>query len=82
MPELTDAQLIDLVKHLPPDRKRGVLIALASDAQGRRSQRMALAENRMRTLCMERGLNWDLLTEAEREALVDELVHEDRSCAR
>jgi hypothetical protein len=31
---------------------------------------------RVRALCAERGLNWDQLTEDERERLVDELLHE------
>lgn len=79
---ISDAQLIDLVKQLPPERKRNVLLALASDAQARRDERMQMAEDRMRTLCTRRGLNWDALSEIEREALVDDLMHEDRPCAK
>jgi len=78
---ISDAQLIDLVKQLPPERKRNVLLALASDAQAWRNDRLQAAEDRMRELCTRRGRNWDSLTEAEREDLVDELVHEDRACA-
>lgn len=78
--ELSDSQLIDLVKQLPPERKRNVLLALASDAQARRDERLQMAEDRMRALCAHRGLNWDSLAEAEREDLVDDLIHEDRPC--
>jgi hypothetical protein len=80
--EMSDGQLIDFVKQLPPERKRNVLLALASETQSRRNERMLLAENRMRTLCASRGLNWDALSEAERESLVDDLMHEDRPCAQ
>jgi hypothetical protein len=31
---------------------------------------------RMRQLCAERGIDWDALTEEERERLVDEWLHE------
>ena len=30
----------------------------------------------MRALCAERGLDWDILTEGERQQLIDELLHE------
>jgi hypothetical protein len=30
---------------------------------------------RIRQLCAERGLDWDRLTEDEREKLIDELLH-------
>lgn len=35
----------------------------------------------MRRLCAERGLNWDAMTEEERESFVDDLIHEYRTCA-
>ena len=79
--ELTTKQVIDLVRQLPPDRKREVLFVLASESQSRSEARIAHAEDRLRRLCSERGLNWDAMTDEQREALVDDLIHEDRSCA-
>ena len=79
---LSDAQLIDLVKQLPPERKRNVLVALAAGAQARRQERLDSAEGRMRAVCSQRGLVWDALSETERENLVDDLIHEDRPCAK
>ena len=38
-------------------------------------------EAQYRHLCAERGLNWDTMTEAERENFVDDLIHEDRKCS-
>lgn len=41
---------------------------------------MTDAEAQLRQLCAARGLNWDTMTEAERENFVDDLVHGDREC--
>jgi hypothetical protein len=35
---------------------------------------------RARELAAQRGLNWDTMSDAEREAFIDDLVHEDRGC--
>jgi len=75
--ELTTEQVINLVRQLPPERKRDVLLALAKDSRGRREQIMKYAEAQFRFLCQERGLNWESLTEDQREAFVDDLMHED-----
>jgi hypothetical protein len=78
--ELTDQQVVELVKQLPPERKREALLALAEHAAERRDERMQLAESRLRRTCAERGLDWDQMSEEERESFVDDLVHEDRPC--
>ncbi len=76
MLELTDDQVMELVKQLPSERQRAALLALAAGATERRSQ----AEGQLRRLCNERGLDWDKMTEDEREGFIDSLVHEDRPC--
>ena len=75
--ELTTEQVIELVKQLPPDRKREALLALAKDANGRRDERMAYAEQQLRRIAAERSLKWDAMTEDERETFIDDLLHED-----
>jgi hypothetical protein len=35
---------------------------------------------RARELAAQRDLNWDAMSDAEREAFIDDLVHEDREC--
>ena len=80
--ELTEQQVVDLMKQLPPARKRDALLALASDAAARREERMQFAEAQLRRLCAERGRDWDKLSDDERELFIDELVHEDRPCGR
>lgn len=79
--ELTDEQVIELIKQLPPERKRAALMALAEDARTEREARLEYAESQLRRLCSERGLNWDAMSEDEREAFIDDLIHEDRQCS-
>lgn len=74
---LTTDQVVDLVKQLPPVQKRALLLELASDAQIRRAERMAYAEDRLRILAAERGLVWDELDDDTREIFIDDLLHGD-----
>jgi TRAP-type C4-dicarboxylate transport system substrate-binding protein len=74
---LTDKQIVDLIQQLPPEQKRTVLLTLASDAQTRRAAHGRYAEDQLRQRAAERGFDWDELTEDEREAFVDELLHEE-----
>jgi len=78
--ELTEQQVVDLVEQLPPGRKRAVLISLAEDAARSRDARMTMIEERFRIASAERGLDWDNLTEDERQEFIDRLVHEGRPC--
>ena len=80
--ELTDQQVVELVKQLPPERKREALFALAADTAARRDERMEYAETQIRRVCFERGRDWDKMPEDEREDFIDELVHEDRACGK
>lgn len=80
MLELTDQQVVNLVNQLPPKRKRTALVVLARDAAKRRYERMQLAEIQLKHLSAVQGLDWDEMSEDEREAFIDDLVHEDRPC--
>ena len=80
--ELSEAQVVELVKQLPPESQRAALLAMAAGAAQRRQERMQFAEGQLRRLCAERGLDWDKLSENEREAFVDDLLHEDRPCGK
>jgi hypothetical protein len=71
--EIPEAQLVEWVQQLAA--KQSVLRALIP----RLDELEVLVDygsQRVRALCAERGLNWDELTEDERERLVDELLHE------
>jgi hypothetical protein len=80
--ELSDAQVVELVKQLPPERQRAALLALAAGAAGRREERMQYAEGQLRRISAERGLEWDEMSEDQREDFVDDLLHEDRPCGK
>jgi hypothetical protein len=74
--ELNDEQVISLVRQLPAARKRTALLALAQEAQVRREERLRFGEAQLRRKCAARGLDWDRLSEVERETFVDGLLHE------
>jgi transposase len=78
--DLKNDQVVNLVLQLPPARKRELLEALSAEGSLRREERLEYAERALRRLCSERGLNWDAMTENEREAFADDLIHEDRTC--
>lgn len=80
MLELSDEQVLSLLKQLPPARQRAALLALATGAAQRRDERMCYAESELRRLCSERGLDWNAMSDEEREIFADDLVHEDREC--
>jgi hypothetical protein len=77
--DLTDDQLIALFKQLPPERQRAILSALKTESDAWWEARHRAGQQQLRRLAVERGLNWDTLIELEREALVDDLVHETRA---
>jgi hypothetical protein len=74
--ELSDEQVISLVWGLPAERKRAALLALAQDAQAGREDRLRFGEVQLRRACTERGLDWDRLSEDERESIARALLHE------
>jgi hypothetical protein len=74
--ELNDEQVISIVRQLPAARKRTALLALAQDAQARHEERIRFGEAQLRRMSAERGLDWDRMSEDERETFVDDLLHE------
>jgi thioester reductase-like protein len=73
--ELSEAQIVGLVRRLSPEARRKVLKALVPRL-GQLDALQEYGEERIRVLSAQRGLDWDVLSEAERERLVDELLHE------
>ncbi len=74
--KLSNEQVIELVKQLPPDSKKAILEALGSDSNLWWELRLNRGEEQLRKLCAERGLVWDNLNESEREQFIDALLHE------
>jgi hypothetical protein len=74
--DLSDEQVISLGRGMSAERKRAALLALAQDAQAGREGRLRYGEAQLRRACAERGLDWDRLSEDERQSFVDGLLHE------
>ena len=77
---LSNDQVIELVKQLPPEGKQAILEALIADRDSWWDGMLIHGEQQLRLICAERGLDWDSMSEIEREAFVDELMHEDNKC--
>ena len=73
---LTDEQVVQLVKQLPLQSKRRVLADLTSERDPWWQSAALDGEKDMRRLAAARGLDWDTMTEAQRETFVDDLLHE------
>ena len=73
---LSNKQVIDLVRQLPPLPRRTALFSLAQEAARQRNERMVYAETQLRQRCAQRRLDWDTLSEDERETFIDDLLHE------
>lgn len=75
---LTDEQALELVKQLPPDQQELLLSYLLARQWPAWANLSQDGQEQIRALAARRGRNWDALTEEERIAFVDDLVHEDR----
>jgi hypothetical protein len=73
---LTDEQVVQLVKQLPPQSKRRVLTDLTAERDQWWQTAARDGEKDMRRLASAHGLEWDTMTETQREALVDDVLHE------
>ena len=70
-----EPQVIELVRQLSPKGKRAVLQILIPDLD-RFDALVDYGNERIRALCAERGIDWDSLSEEERQQLIDDLLHE------
>ena len=75
---LSDQQVINLVEQLAPQSKRELLFRLVRSVWPEWAKVVSEVEPQARRIAAERGLNWDALSDEERIALVDDIVHEDR----
>ncbi|CAD5918320.1 hypothetical protein PCC7805_00492 [Planktothrix agardhii] len=77
---LTTEQIIDLIQQLPLKEKRIILLELVKETETQRQERLDYGESQLRRLCNERGINWNTLSDEEREDFINDLIHEDRPC--
>lgn len=74
---LSDEQVIELVKQLSPQQQAEVFKYLILQQWSAWGSLSSYGVEKARTVAQERGLTWDAMTEAEREAFVDDVLHED-----
>ena len=74
--EVSESQVVEWVQQMSPEAKHEVLRALIPRLDAFEAL-VDYGSERIRNLCAERGLDWDDMTEQDRERLVDELLHED-----
>jgi hypothetical protein len=73
---LSDQQIVDLVKQLPPISKQTVLDALIAERELWWDMTLSKSEEKLRKLANQRGLDWNKMSEDDRENFVDDLLHE------
>ncbi len=73
--EVPEAQIVRWVRQLSPVAKRDVLRILVQRLDEVESL-VDYGEQRVRELSTQRGLDWDHLSEDQRQQLVDTLLHE------
>jgi hypothetical protein len=78
--EITESQLVDWVQRVSPEAKRTILRILIPQLD-EFEDLVDYGNRRVRALCAERGLDWDSLSENERERWIDNLLHETESGA-
>ena len=83
MPTLiwTDEQVMELVSQLPVDLQATLLKSLLVKQWGVWVDLSQYGAERVGLAAMQRGRDWDTMTEDEREAFIDDVVHEDRQCS-
>lgn len=74
---LNDDQVLALVRQLPGERKSWLLRALVSDLWPRWSDLAQYADQRVRDTASARNLDWERMSDSEREAFIDTVVHEE-----
>jgi hypothetical protein len=74
---LSDEQVIELVKQLSVGQQVEVFRFLLLQQWGKWESLSRYGTQKARLVAQERGLDWDAMTEEEREAFIDDVVHED-----
>ena len=74
---LTNEQVMELVRQLPGEQQAELFKMLLIQQWGTWEALSSYGSERVRVAAAQRGRNWDNMSEDEREAFIDDLVHED-----
>ena len=73
---LTNEQAVELVKQLPVEQQEEIFRFLLMQQWGQWQLLSQYGADKVRLAAQERGYDWDKMTEDEKEAFIDEIVHE------
>jgi len=74
---LSNEQVIELIEQLPVGQQVEVFRFLLLQQWEKWESLSHYGADKARLVAQERGFDWDAMTEEEREALIDDVVHED-----
>lgn len=74
---LSNEQVIELVKQLPVEQQLEVFRYLLLQQWGKWESLSRYGAEKARLVAQGKGLDWEAMTEEEREAFIDDVVHED-----
>ncbi|MBF2016067.1 MAG: hypothetical protein IGS23_12855 [Rivularia sp. T60_A2020_040] len=74
---LSNEQVIELVKQLPVGQQVEVFRFLLLQQWGKWESLSCYGAEKARLVAQGRGLDWNAMTEEEREVFIDDVVHED-----
>lgn len=77
MATLQSAEILEKARQLPPEEQIELATALLLSQWGVWQDLSNKGQDAIRQLARQRGLDWELLSDEEREQLVDEILHED-----
>jgi len=73
--KIPETQLVEWLRSLSPTAKQSVLRALIPEMD-ELAQMVKYGDRRIRAICTQRGIEWDNLSEQERQKLINEILHE------
>lgn len=74
---LRSPEILEKARQLPPEEQIEIAVTLLLSQWGAWQELSSKGQDAIRQLASQRGLDWDSLSDAERERLVDEILHED-----
>ncbi len=74
---LSDEQVVELVKQLSLEQQAQVFRFLLLRQWSKWESLSHYGVDKVRLVAQERGYNWDVMSEEERESFIDDVVHED-----
>lgn len=74
---LSNEQVVELVKQLPAEQQAEIFKFLLLQQWGEWATLSEYGADKVRRVARERGLDWDAMSERDREDLIDDIAHED-----